>query len=411
LETIKIAFIGHVDHGKSTLIGRVLLDTGSVPKEKMAEIAKISRELGKEAELAYLADQLKEEREHDMTIDTTQIFFRTRKRNFVIIDNPGHVELLKNMMTGAAQADAALLLLDVNEGVMEQTTRHAYIARMLGIQQVIVVLNKMDLVEFAEGRFDSVAGDLAVFLGKIGLKPLCIIPVSAREGDNISKRSRSMKWYKGPVLLELLESLRATTVPEDRLARLSVQDVYERGGERILVGRVESGSFRRGGEVLVLPPERKAVIRSIKVFGEHDRKLAGAGECVGLVLDNDAGLGRGAVLCGPGAEPPLAKSFEANLLWLAEKPLDMRSEYLLRCATQEGRCSVGSIKARIDSSTMAVIEEDARSLGANETARVTVNCEKPFLVEASGAADEFGRFVMESAGCVCGVGLVTEIGR
>ncbi len=205
-DTLYIAITGHVDHGKSTLIGRLLIDTGSLPKDKMDELNKIAKELGKDAELAYLTDQLKEEREENKTIDTTQTFIKTKNRDFVIIDTPGHTEFLKNMLTGASMASAAVLIVDAHEGIMEQTRRHAYLLSMIGIEDIIVVLNKMDVENFDQGRFKKLASDLSGIFGELNMEPAYMIPVSAREGINIMKRSKEMEWYKGPTLIEALGS-------------------------------------------------------------------------------------------------------------------------------------------------------------------------------------------------------------
>ncbi|MCK4821573.1 GTP-binding protein [bacterium] len=240
-DILRIVIIGHVDHGKSTLIGRLLLDTNSLPKEKMVEIKKVSRDLGKEAELAFLTDQLKEERERSMTIDTTQIFFRTRKKNYCIIDTPGHVQFLKNMLTGASLAQAAVLIVDVKEGVMEQTRRHSYLIQMLGLDKAIVVFNKMDLINYQGRRFPKIKTELLELLESLNIEPIFLIPISAKEGLNISRKSSKMRWYKGPSLLSALDSLRLNTKTMQRPLRFPIQDIYEINGEKIIVGRVASG--------------------------------------------------------------------------------------------------------------------------------------------------------------------------
>lgn len=226
-ETVKIVIVGHVDHGKSTLIGRLLLDTNSLPKERIAEIKKISKELGKDTELAFLTDQLKEERERGITIDTTQIFFKTRRKNFVIIDALGHLEFLKNMITGATQAEAAVLIIDAKEGIMEQTRRHLYIIQLIGIKQVIVVLNKMDLVKYNREIFNRIKQELSIFLEQMDIKTAIIIPISAKKNDNISRKSFRTNWFRGPRLLEALDSLKIEVQDIDKPLILPVQDVYK----------------------------------------------------------------------------------------------------------------------------------------------------------------------------------------
>src|SRR3989344_6036232 len=207
-ENMKIVLVGHVDHGKSTLIGRLLYDTESLPEGKIEEIKAVCESLGKKFEVGYILDSLEEERDQNVTIDTTQIFFKTNKRNYTIIDAPGHVEFIKNMITGASQAEAATLIVDAEEGVQEPTRRHAYILNMLGLKQIIVVINKMDLIKYEEKEFNNVKDKLTEFLSNINVKPSIIIPISAKEGDNITKKSENMQWYKEKTVLESLDTFK-----------------------------------------------------------------------------------------------------------------------------------------------------------------------------------------------------------
>ncbi|MEW6170794.1 MAG: GTP-binding protein, partial [Candidatus Omnitrophota bacterium] len=210
--TLKFVIVGHVDHGKSTLIGRLLFDTDSLPPDKVEEMKQVSKEMGRGPEFAFIMDNLKEEREQGITIDTAQIFFRTPKRRYVIVDAPGHVEFVRNMMTGASQAEAGFLIVDVKEGSQEQTKRHAYILSMLGLKQVVVLLNKMDLVSYSSEKFWQVKSEVQNFLDTINIKPKAYIPISASKGDNIANKSNNMAWYNGPTILEILDSL------EDKLS-------------------------------------------------------------------------------------------------------------------------------------------------------------------------------------------------
>jgi sulfate adenylyltransferase large subunit len=406
-ETLKIVIVGHVDHGKSTMIGRLLLDTNSLPKEKLAEIRKISKELGKDTELAYLTDQLKEERERNITIDTTQIFFKTRKRDYVIIDAPGHVEFLKNMITGATQAEAAVLIVDVNEGMMEQTGRHAYLISMLGIDKVIIVFNKMDVVGYKEERFNSVKNKLTQFMQELGVTPTFMIPISAREGDNISRKSTAMSWYKGPILLHALDSLRLRAKVEQRPLRFPVQDVYEVDTKRILVGKVVSGLIEVGQDVVFLPSLRKTKVKSIEVF-EKEKKSAAAEENIGMTLNESMPeMQRGEVIVHEKDQPQPTDRFEGNIFWMVEEPLKLNNPVTLRCATQEVTCAVEQIKKRINSSTLEVIEENARELGLNEAGTVVFKAERPIVVEKYSFIDELGRFVIERDYQTQGAGIIS----
>jgi len=350
---MKIVITGHVDHGKSTLIGRILLDTDSLPKGKMDEIRRISRELGKETELAYITDQLKEEREEQKTIDTTQIFFRTRRRRYVIIDAPGHAEFIKNMLTGASSAETAVLVIDVAEGLKEQTFRHAYLLSLLGIDRVIVAVNKMDSVQYDRKTFETISNELSASLNEIGLKPVLIVPVSAREGDNIKRRSRNTGWYKGPALLEGLDAQAVQKEVKDRPMRFAVQDIYDVEGESLAAGKVVSGLLREGRDVAIMPSGKKSRISKIKVFG-RDLKEAAQGESVGLILEGAFQVKRGDVLSDGASPASVSHSFKGNIFWLSQEPLKIKKPYIFRCSTQEAPCVVEKIERRIDTSTFEV---------------------------------------------------------
>ena len=405
-ETIKIAIVGHVDHGKSTLIGRLLIDTNSLPKEKIKEIKKLSKELGKEAELAFIVDQLKEEREQNKTIDTTQVFFKIKDKNFVIIDTPGHVELLKNMITGATQADIALLVIDINEGVMEQTKRHLYVLNMVGINKIIVVFNKIDLVDYKKERFDAVRSELLTFLVNLDIKPIFIIPVSAKQGVNISKKCYKTNWYKGPDLLKALSSFKLNTKTMKKPLRFSVQDIYEIHNKIIIAGKVVSGILTKNQQVLLLPYNAIVTIKSLNVFGEYNKIKAEAGENIGLSLNETLSAKRGDILVQKENPPKLSMSFKGHILWLCQEPLQINKTMILCCSTQEVECIVEQIEQRIDSSTLDIIEENAKELKLNEAALVVLKTEKPIVIEKFYFIKEFGRFVIEKNHKLAGIGII-----
>ncbi|MBN1354095.1 MAG: GTP-binding protein [Candidatus Omnitrophica bacterium] len=404
---LKIAIIGHVDHGKSTLIGRLLLDTNSLPKEKISEIKKISRELGKDAELAYLADQLKEEREKNITIDTTQIFFKTHKRNYVIIDTPGHVEFIKNMMTGASLAEAAVLMVDAREGVMEQTRRHLFLINMMGIKNILVGFNKMDLVDYDEMRFKEIRDELLKFMTGLGAKPLNVIPISAKEGINISKKSRKMPWYKGTAFLAALDSLNLAGEARRKPLRFPIQDIYTVDGQDIPVGRIASGFIREGQSGVFLPALKEARVKAIKVFGKHPRE-ASEGENIGLVLEEPLPVERGEVFTQKEDLPKITNSIKGYIFWMSETPLVINKTMTLRCATQEVSCHAERIEKRIDSSTLEILQENADTLGLNEVGLVVFKTERPVVAEKFSFAEELGRFVIEQAYNLQGAGIITD---
>jgi len=284
-EGLKFVVVGHVDHGKSTLIGRLLYDTESLPPDKMDEVRKASQADGSTTEFAFVMDHLEEERKNRVTIDTAQIWFRTDRREYVIIDAPGHKQFLKNMITGSSLAEAALLLIDSEEGLREQTHRHAYLLSLLGVKQIIVVINKMDLVDFAQARFEELRDAITKRLNEFGIKPLCVIPISAQLGDNLSGAGENLSWFKGKTLLDALDDLQHIGKPQDALLRFPLQDIYDQGGEKVLVGKMVSGTLNKGQEVIFHPCGKSAKIKEIKKFG-HSPDSAEPGESIGVTLED-----------------------------------------------------------------------------------------------------------------------------
>ncbi len=265
-DLLKIVVVGHVDHGKSTLVGRLLYDTDSLPPGKVEELTAISARRGMAIEWSFLLDAFQAERDQAVTIDTTQIWFKTAKRDYVIIDAPGHREFLKNMVSGAAAADAAVLVIDAAEGVREQSRSHGYLLHLLGVRQVAVLINKMDLVGYNAERFNAVAHEVTHYLEEIGVQPAVIVPISARQGDNIATPSEMMPWYEGPSLLRALDGFHSVTRPIDLPLRFPVQDIYKFDDRRIIAGRIESGVLRVGDELLFSPSNKVARVRSIETW-------------------------------------------------------------------------------------------------------------------------------------------------
>jgi len=396
-----------VDHGKSTLIGRLLYDTDSLPPDKIEEVKKASAIQGKQTEFAYLLDHLEEERKQGITIDTTQVFFKTSKRRYVIIDAPGHVEFVKNMITGASQAEAAVLIVDVAEGVKEQTRRHSYMLSMLGLGQVIVVLNKMDLVDFSQDHFNNIKKQVEQWLKTIGIKANIYVPISAIEGDNIASKSDKMKWYSGPTFLESLDTLQNKQPPEDKSLLFPVQDVYKIEDKRINAGRVEAGTIAEGDEIKILPDGQVTKVKTVEKFLEKPKKAV-AGECIGLTTTDSVFLERGNVLCLPGSEPMLTDSVCANIFWMAKREFKKEQKLTIRCSTQETSCKIESINKRIDSSTLEVISEDGDTIGNLEVAEVIVKTKKPLAIKSFNDVQELGRFVLVQDENICAGGIITK---
>ncbi|MDF1579478.1 MAG: GTP-binding protein [Desulfuromonadales bacterium] len=408
-DSLKIVIVGHVDHGKSTLIGRLLFDTGSIPEKRYQEVADTCRRQGRPFEFAYLMDALEEEREQNVTIDTTQTFFQTSKRPYVIIDAPGHKEFLKNMITGAACADAAILLLDGIEGVREQTRRHAYVLSLLGIRQVIVAVNKLDMVDFCREVFQQAENEIRAFLHTLDIVPTYVVPISARSGENIAAAQGGTVWYNGPSILSALdtfENLRADT----RLAfRLPIQDVYKVGTRRIYVGRVATGSVEVGTQVTFLPSGRATKVKSIERWPQGGAQVAGAGESIGLTFDEEIFVERGEVLAPSNDLPIVTEEIKAGVFWLGKRPLQKGETYTLKLATAEGSAVCVDIEERLDSSTLEVIERHAAELHGSESGTVIFALKKAIAADLYLENGPLGRFVIEDNFLIGGGGTVRDL--
>ena len=406
MDVLSFVIVGHVDHGKSTLIGRLLYDTDSLPPDKIEEVKKASAQAGKETEFAFLLDHLEEERKQGITIDTTQVFFKTGKRRYVIIDAPGHVEFVKNMITGASQAEAAVLIIDVAEGVKEQTKRHSYMLSLLGFHQVVVVLNKMDLVDFSKEHFNTVKKNAAEWLKSINIEPIFYIPISAIKGDNIAAKSENLRWYTGPTFLESLDTLQNKQPPQNKSLLLPIQDVYKIGEKRISAGRVEAGTIEKGEKVKILPSGQVTTIKSIEKFLKSTDKAI-ASECIGITTVDSVFLERGNVLCLPQDEPTLTDKIAASIFWMTKKDFNKGQKLNIRCATQQTTCKIEAINKRIDSSTLEVIEEDAEVLKNLEVAQVVIKTKKPLVIKDFNDVQELGRFVLVQDENICAGGIIT----
>jgi bifunctional enzyme CysN/CysC len=365
---LRIVVVGHVDHGKSTLIGRLLVDTDSLTEGKLAELEAVSAKRGGPLEWSFLLDSFQAERDQAITIDTTQIRFQFDNREFIIIDAPGHREFLKNMISGAAQADAAVLVVDAEEGLQEQTRRHAYLLHLLGLRQVVVVINKMDRVGYDIKRYEELGKEITAYLKAMGVQPAAIVPISAREGDNVANTTPAMGWYQGHPLLSVLAGFESARPPVARPLRFPIQDVYRRGDRRILVGRIETGILRQGDEILFSPTNESARIESIEVWPEPETpKLeAKAGESIGITLDKPSFVERGHMASHTQSPPLLSNVFRAHIFWLSQDPLKVGNTYKVRILTAEYAVSVQSIDRVIDTVDLGNAD------GASEVPRLAV---------------------------------------
>ncbi|SDG32959.1 sulfate adenylyltransferase subunit 1 [Selenomonas sp. WCT3] len=406
-EGLHIVVVGHVDHGKSTVIGRLLYDTDSLPQGAVDKVKRIARETGKPFEYAYLLDAFEEEQKQGITIDTTQIQFATKKREYVIIDAPGHKEFLKNMISGAANANAALLIVDAKQGVQEQSKRHGYMLSLLGIEKVYVVVNKMDLVDYSEEVFHKVADDMKEFLEPLGVKPLRYLPVSGYQGDNIATKSVNMPWYDGPVLLDSLDLLEASKEIIDKDLRLPIQDVFKFDDRRIIAGRIEAGKLAVGDEIAIYPSGRRTVIQSIAYWQERDKKeRALAGESTGIIVRDEFFNQRGEIITTPGAKAPhVSNRLRASIFWMGRNPLRKGSTYKLKLATQEVEAEVADIVKTIDAANLDS-REGAKELRLNDVAEVILSLKEAIAFDVFQEHQATGRFVLVDGYDVAGGGIV-----
>src|SRR3981081_4191735 len=319
---VRIVIVGHVDHGKSTLVGRLLHETGSLPDGKLEMLKAVSARRGMPFEWSFLLDALQTERDQGITIDTTQIRFRTRSRDVVLIDAPGHAEFLRNMITGASQADGAVLIIDALEGVRDQTRRHGYLLHLLGVKQVAVVVNKMDRVDFSAARFKEISNEISTHLISLGVTPSAVIPISARDGDGVAERTPRIQWYGGPTVVEALDALEPARPLEQLALRLPVQAIYKFDDRRIVAGRIDSGRPTTGDEVGILPHGNTAKSSSVEGWpGTPGEGRQSAGLSVGITLDRELFVERGDVIAHVGTAPRDTRRIRARIFWLHDEPL------------------------------------------------------------------------------------------
>ncbi|MFA6434554.1 MAG: adenylyl-sulfate kinase [Elusimicrobiales bacterium] len=408
---IRIAIAGHVDHGKSTLVGRLLSDTGQVAEDRKAKVEKICRRTGRPFEFAFLLDAFEEERSQGVTIDYTEIRWRFGRRRFLLIDTPGHREFSKNMATGASRADAAVLLLDAAEGLREQFRRHSRILAMLGIRKIIVAVNKMDLVAYDKRRFSVISSEARSFLGGLGLRPNAVIPLCSISGENLLRPAPAMPWYRGrPLARELLRFQHGKKDGPGPL-RFSIQDVYKFDDKRIYAGRVESGTVKKGMKITFLPSGRTTCVRDIETWPGPGAETAGRGECAGLTLKDPLFLERGEIgvarpARGRGLPPFVSNLTRANIFWMGDRPLSPGTACKFRLTTQETACRLVSVENVIDPATFEKTDANEGSIAANNLGEVTLKLDTPLVFDEFAKIAGTGRFVLAEHGRVCGGGII-----
>ncbi|MDR1085552.1 MAG: 50S ribosome-binding GTPase [Deltaproteobacteria bacterium] len=406
-ERLKLVFTGHVDHGKSTVIGRLLYDTNSLNRGIIDKVKKISAETGQPFEFAFLLDAFEEEQKQGITIDTTQLQFKTEKRDYVIIDAPGHKEFLKNMISGAADAEAAFLVIDAARGLEEQSRRHAHMLALLGLNQIGVIVNKMDLVQYDRMTYEKIVAEISQFLANLGLETSVCLPLSALSGQNIVEPSPELAWSNGPTLIEALDSL-AKGTEDDLSFRLPLQDVYKFDDRRILVGRIEAGSIKIGDRVALSPGRKVTTVTKLAAWLARDEKTrAHAGESVGLMVSDEFFNRRGEVVSSAEKPPLVSQRFKASIFWMGRSPLIPGHHYKLKLATSETEAWVSEIIHLIDSATLDALPPTNNRVGFNEVALVEMNLSKPIALDLFSSHKATGRFVLISSFDVVGGGIIT----
>jgi bifunctional enzyme CysN/CysC len=410
-EDMNIVVVGHVDHGKSTIMGRLLADTNSLPKGKLNKVKEMCRRNSKPFEYAFLLDALKDEQAQGITIDIARCFFKTKKRNYLILDSPGHIEFLKNMITGASRAEAALLVIDANEGIRENSRRHGYMLSMLGIKQIAVLINKMDLVDYNVKIYKKIVNELEAFLNRIDIIAQSFIPVSGIKGDNVANLSNEMSWYDGKTVLETLDGFEKQEGPEDKAFRMPVQDVYKftkyEDTRRIIAGTVTSGKLRLGEEVVFYPSGKKSKIKTIEAFSREKQSKITTGYAIGFTLEEQIYITRGeiAVLLNE-TKPNVTSRIKVNLFWLGKYPMVKEKKYILKLGTSRVESSLEKINMVIDASNLKKQEKDR--IEKYDVAECILKLDKAIAFDLIHEIAETSRFVIVDNYEICGGGIIAE---
>lgn len=413
LREMNIVIVGHVDHGKSTVIGRLLADTNSLPEGKLEAVRELCRRTSKPFEYAFLLDALKDERAQGITIDTARSFFKSEKRKYIIIDAPGHIEFLKNMITGASRADSALLVIDAKEGIQENSRRHGYMLSMLGIKQVAVLINKLDLIDDSQRQavYEKITGEYGAFLEQVGISPTCYIPISATQGINIAKNANILPWYEGPGVLEALDAFDEVLPPTDLPFRMWVQDVYkftaQNDDRRIIAGTVSSGRLRVGDELIFLPSGKKTQIKSIEGFNEPAQDSVSAGKATGFCMTEQIYAKRGELISIVGDDNPLiGNRFKASVFWLGKNRLIKNKNYKLKIGSAQVSCVLEKIEGVLNASTLEGVEQDF--VDRHEVASCIFRLDRSVAFDLAGRFEDSVRFVIVDAYEIAGGGIITD---
>lgn len=412
MELLRFTTAGSVDDGKSTLIGRLLYDSKSIFEDQLEAVHRASVQRGNEqVDLALLTDGLRAEREQGITIDVAYRYFATPRRKFIIADTPGHVQYTRNMVTGASTANVALILVDARNGVIEQTYRHSYIASLLQIPHIIVCVNKMDLVEWSEEKYEKIKDDFKAFAAKLAIKDVRFVPISALHGDNVVKRSKNMDWYNGATLMYILENIYIASDENLIDPRFPVQYVIrpqtdEFHDYRSYAGRVAGGVLRKGDNVLILPSGFTSKIKSIDTLnGEVNEAFPPMS--VAITLEDDLDISRGYMIVRENNSPKVEQDIDLMMCWMNEKPMRLNGKYALFHTTQEVRCLIKEVKYKVNVNTLERINDD-KVLGLNEIARVKLRTTKPLFFDSYRKNRETGSLILvdEATNETVGAGMI-----
>ena len=408
-----IVIVGHVDHGKSTVIGRLMADTNSLPEGKLDQVKAMCLANSRPFEYAFLLDALKNEQAQGITIDAARCFFKTKKRNYIIHDAPGHIEFLKNMVTGAARAEAALLTIDAKEGVRENSKRHGYLVSMLGLKQLCILVNKMDLVDYSQEVFDGIVSEYTEFLGQLGVEPTCFIPVSAREGVNIARGSKEeMPWYDGATVLEQVDSFSKLSGNADKIFRMPVQDIYKftanDDDRRIIAGTISTGRIAPGEAVVFYPSSKESTITTIEAFNAPKRESVEAGYATGFQMATQIYIKPGELMVKKAdPQPHVGRRFRCNMFWMGRPPMVQGKEYKLKIGSANVPVTLHQINQVLDASELSSVTNKPQ-VDRHDVAECVLETGRPVAFDLRNDVEATGRFVIVDEYEIAGCGIILE---
>ena len=410
-EKMNIVIVGHVDHGKSTIIGRLLADTGSLPSGKLESVKENCLRNSKPFEYAFLLDALKDEQAQGITIDAARVFFKTNRRHYIILDAPGHIEFLRNMITGAARAEAALLVIDAGEGVQENSRRHGYMLSLLGITQIVVLINKMDLIKYSEEKYNAIVKEYSDFLSDAKIQPKAFIPVSGMQGDNICESYKNMGWYKGDTVLQALDKFEKQKPLTEQAFRMPVQDVYKftayGDSRRIIAGNVESGSVELGDELIFYPSGKKSTVKTIEVFNEDPLFKISAGQAAAFTLSEQIYITRGEVAVKKSETPPrMTTRILVSIFWLGQQPMEKGKEYFIKLGTTKVSAHIEDIHRIVDASNLQYTTKEM--IENHDVGECVLKLKKPIAFDIAEEIAAMGRFVIIDNYEISGGGIICE---